>query len=398
MKELNTKIEHFLTLNYPLTDNRYKISNLGRVWDCKANRFVSHVLTGEPSYFYVNLTLSNNKRVLRRVHNLMGKTFIENPEDKPIVDHIDRNRYNNSLPNLRWATRKENARNLHSNVYYKGQLLLDYCKSKYPEDSAAFSYINQKKNIKNIPIEEAEALYLESRAGEDMRTITVNNNNIRLKHYAEILDTTISEISTLKNNNISYTLLAEGLILNKKYLHSLKPVAELRIEQSIEIYGKWYPCLKVLCECHGISKETFKGRRKRGMSIHEALHHEHIKTYEVILNGTTITGTIRELSDMFGIKYDIVKDRIGVKGYSLQEALEEERKRYRKYKINGKEFTKKKLILKYLPNINTKTFNSKHYKLIKKYNLKGKSGNVEGLRLTFKFFGVEDIPEDIEPF
>lgn len=45
------------------------------------------------------------------VHRLIAETFLENPDDKPTVDHIDRNRENNRLDNLRWATYKEQQLN-----------------------------------------------------------------------------------------------------------------------------------------------------------------------------------------------------------------------------------------------------------------------------------------------
>lgn len=45
------------------------------------------------------------------VHRLVAETFIPNPENKPEVDHIDRNRSNNSLKNLRWVFRIVNQRN-----------------------------------------------------------------------------------------------------------------------------------------------------------------------------------------------------------------------------------------------------------------------------------------------
>lgn len=46
-----------------------------------------------------------------RVHRLIAETFLPNPENKPEVDHINRNPSDNRVENLRWATRTENQRN-----------------------------------------------------------------------------------------------------------------------------------------------------------------------------------------------------------------------------------------------------------------------------------------------
>lgn len=45
------------------------------------------------------------------VHRLIAEAFLPNIDNKPEIDHIDRNKTNNAVSNLRWATSKENKRN-----------------------------------------------------------------------------------------------------------------------------------------------------------------------------------------------------------------------------------------------------------------------------------------------
>ena len=45
------------------------------------------------------------------VHRLVAETFLDKPEGKCEIDHIDRNRENNNRDNLRYVTSSENQRN-----------------------------------------------------------------------------------------------------------------------------------------------------------------------------------------------------------------------------------------------------------------------------------------------
>ena len=88
--------------------NMYEVSNLGQVRNKKTKRILREATQG--GYKCVGLML-NNKIISRRVHRLVAKEFIENPENKPQVNHIDKNRSNNIVSNLEWTTAKEN--NVH---------------------------------------------------------------------------------------------------------------------------------------------------------------------------------------------------------------------------------------------------------------------------------------------
>lgn len=60
----------------------------------------------------------DKKRYSRKVHRLLGQTFLDNPENYPTVDHIDRNKTNNNLDNLRWVTIQQNGNNRTDNNEY----------------------------------------------------------------------------------------------------------------------------------------------------------------------------------------------------------------------------------------------------------------------------------------
>jgi len=60
------------------------------------------------------------KKKVYSVHRLVAETFIPNPDNKPVVDHIDKDRRNNMVNNLRWVTAKENASTIsHDNTNRK---------------------------------------------------------------------------------------------------------------------------------------------------------------------------------------------------------------------------------------------------------------------------------------
>lgn len=108
----------------------YEISSFGRV-RVKGGDFISQVFTGKPEYWYVNVyedytSKSRQSRKLRRVHNLVARAFLPNPDNLNHVDHIDRNPYNNNLDNLRWTTIFSNQRNTKNNVKAEsGELVRD---------------------------------------------------------------------------------------------------------------------------------------------------------------------------------------------------------------------------------------------------------------------------------
>jgi len=89
--------------------DNYLVSNFGNIKNNKTNRILKQ--SNHPKgYKLVDLSKNGNSKKFK-VHRLVGISFLENPDNKPMIDHIDENKANNNVKNLRWATNRENEYN-----------------------------------------------------------------------------------------------------------------------------------------------------------------------------------------------------------------------------------------------------------------------------------------------
>lgn len=95
----------------PNYEGIYEVSNLGNFRKLLKGGYFPMKVTRN-CYGYYIIGLRKNKKVRQfRVARLVAQTFIPNPTNKPYVDHIDTDKSNNNVTNLRWTTPKENSNN-----------------------------------------------------------------------------------------------------------------------------------------------------------------------------------------------------------------------------------------------------------------------------------------------
>jgi len=151
--------------------SNYIIYEDGRVWTKYYKKFLKKQID---KYGYVTILLRQNGKSFRTtLHRLLARHFITNPQNLPHVDHIDRNKLNNNLDNLRWVSFSEN--NFNKNLRKTNKLGLRYIHKV--KNKNLYRIVIEKYNFVKYFKTKEEALlqrnfFLES-VGEDYENIDV---------------------------------------------------------------------------------------------------------------------------------------------------------------------------------------------------------------------------------
>jgi hypothetical protein len=146
--------------------NKYAVSTFGRVCNMETGHILKQYIN-HWGYCKVNVhsPFNHRKNSTRFVARLVALAFIPRIEGKPEVDHIDRNKNNNHVSNLRWADRFEQAQNrdwvLNSRHYWI------FFRKSTQKFRLCWRQDNKSREKHFLSKQEAELWALENLAGKD---------------------------------------------------------------------------------------------------------------------------------------------------------------------------------------------------------------------------------------
>lgn len=301
----------YLELNYkPVVGwSNYVVTSCGRVFNKETNKEVAQVLSGKPQYKYVNLQRDKQRKLLR-VHRLVALAFLPVVEGKAFVDHIDRDKMNNDLSNLRWATASENQRN-------QPRIRLLGCGSTGIEHLTTKELnFADKYNLLYLPAEDIKTIYsVCDMLGGSYRLlkkqVTINNETRSAAAWCIYLGIVYKTFTTNKNKKArvySWTTDTKDRFVS---IYRRKTERELDKE----------------CDQRALA-------RKLGISVDEYLNRDTRKM--VVINGEEVFYYSRaDLCSILKVSEGRVRMRMKRKGMTLEQALQAPPERVNKYLYNG---------------------------------------------------------------
>lgn len=197
-------------------EGRYAISKNGEVYSYFLNRPMK-LKTNKTGYLVVHLRKQDEEKH-PSVHRLVAEHFIDNPENKPTVNHIDGNKKNNCVENLEWSTHKEQSKHAldqgliipRGNHIYSPEFKIKV-KSYFLENNCSITELARIFNISERSAKrftEFEGVKGLKLTNEDVvNIIKLRKQNKTLKEIAEIFNCGISQVHRITkgiSRNVEY--------------------------------------------------------------------------------------------------------------------------------------------------------------------------------------------------
>jgi hypothetical protein len=206
----------------------YSISSFGRL---KKNSYYQktngklaseRIIISSPSK-YRKFSRKNKKiRANLSIHRLVGIHFIENPFNKPQINHLDLDKWNNHVSNLEWATQSENNKHAVENnqCWQLGLKHVSYSDRQYIKEH--FSKIEREVLASkfNITLEQVYTIGT-NRDSRFKKIIKIGNGELRKKkRHTEPIYKPIINMDT-------------GKIYNSKELSQLTGISQRYISRML---------------------------------------------------------------------------------------------------------------------------------------------------------------------
>ena len=138
-------------------EGRYEVSDVGEIRNAKTYVLLKLKLDKD-GYHQIGLRkLGDRKKYWFYVHKLVALAFLGYKEGQ--VDHIDTNKLNNSVSNLRWVTQHENALNRQLKPWSTNVTTRELYITKYP--NGYMLRINRKDYIKKMWFKDISSAIIE---------------------------------------------------------------------------------------------------------------------------------------------------------------------------------------------------------------------------------------------
>ena len=144
-------------------EGRYMASNLGRIkalshfvnrgfCECFTKEQIIKPKVKDNGYLFVMLSSGSTKSIKNKyVHRLIAECFIPNNENKPQIDHINGNKKDNSMCNLKWSTQSENINNINTK-YNSKKIVPIIATCKQDGKMIEFKSMSDASKLLGVPI------------------------------------------------------------------------------------------------------------------------------------------------------------------------------------------------------------------------------------------------------